>query len=606
MLFMTGQVNLYQKTRDWLGAQLEDMRLHLARPDALLQLALLGLLTGLLAGGVIVLFRVLVESIQNLALHGRGPDAFEALSLAERFAYPLLGAILLALMFRWFARGLYVLGVARVLERMAYHQGHLTLRGFLLQFFGVAIALVGGHSVGREGAHIFLGACTGSLLGQKLELPNNAVRTLVGCGTAAGIAASFNTPLAGVIFALEVIMMDYQLASFIPVILSAVTATVVSNAALGNAAVFSVPVMELSSLKEIPLVILLGLFSGALAAGFIRLVRAIASRGKSWSIEWQMLAAGLSTALLGMWIPEIMGIGYDTINLTLVGGYGAGILLLMAAAKLIATSICSALNVPGGMIGPSFFIGATLGGGFGHVLAHWLPGLDIQPGLYAMLGMSAVMGASLQAPLAALTALLELTDNPQIIMPGMLVVVIAGLTASELFGQESLFITMLKAKGLDYRQHPVIAALRRVGVASVMDKRFVRSQRLVSPEEAWKLLENKPRWIVIVEDKTPRAILSGIALAGYLEAQYDGVAADIGDTEEERGETGEALIDLMKIPGKRLELAPIQLHETLQEALEKLDRGEGEALYVRRMSAPGIWRIYGILTREQIESSYRL
>ncbi len=606
MLFMTGQVNLYQKTRDWLGAQLEDMRLHLARPDALLQLALLGLLTGLLAGGVIVLFRVLVESIQNLALHGRGPDAFEALSLAERFAYPLLGAILLALMFRWFARGLYVLGVARVLERMAYHQGHLTLRGFLLQFFGVAIALVGGHSVGREGAHIFLGACTGSLLGQKLELPNNAVRTLVGCGTAAGIAASFNTPLAGVIFALEVIMMDYQLASFIPVILSAVTATVVSNAALGNAAVFSVPVMELSSLKEIPLVILLGLFSGALAAGFIRLVRAIASRGKSWSIEWQMLAAGLSTALLGMWIPEIMGIGYDTINLTLVGGYGAGILLLMAAAKLIATSICSALNVPGGMIGPSFFIGATLGGGFGHVLAHWLPGLDIQPGIYAMLGMSAVMGASLQAPLAALTALLELTDNPQIIMPGMLVVVIAGLTASELFGQESLFITMLKAKGLDYRQHPVIAALRRVGVASVMDKRFVRSQRLVSPEEAWKLLENKPRWIVIVEDKTPRAILSGIALAGYLEAQYDGVAADIGDTEEERGETGEALIDLMKIPGKRLELAPIQLHETLQEALEKLDRGEGEALYVRRMSAPGIWRIYGILTREQIESSYRL
>ncbi len=606
MLFMTGQVNLYQKTREWLGAQLEDMRLHLARPDALLQLAALGLVTGLLAGGVIVLFRVLVESIQNLALYGRGPDAFESLSLLARFGYPLLGAILLALMFRWFAKGLYVLGVARVLERMAYHQGHLTLRGFLLQFFGVAIALVGGHSVGREGAHIFLGACTGSLLGQKLELPNNAVRTLVGCGTAAGIAASFNTPLAGVIFALEVIMMDYQLASFIPVILSAVTATVVSNAALGNAAVFSVPMMELSSLKEIPLVILLGLFSGALAAGFIRLVRGIASRGKSWPIEGQMLAAGLSTALLGMWLPEIMGIGYDTINLTLVGGYGAGILLLMAAAKLIATSICSALNVPGGMIGPSFFIGATLGGGFGHVLAHWLPGLEIQPGLYAMLGMSAVMGASLQAPLAALTALLELTDNPQIIMPGMLVVVIAGLTASEVFGQESLFITMLKAKGLDYRQHPVIAALRRVGVASVMDRRFVRSQRLVSPEEAWKLLEHKPRWIVIVEDKTPRAILSGIALAGYLEAQYDGVTIDIGEAEESGKEAGETRIDLMNIPGKRLELAPIQLHETLQEALEKLDRGEGEALYVRRMSAPGIWRVYGILTREQIESSYRL
>lgn len=579
---------------------MEEIRLHLARPDALIQLAALGLLTGLLTGAVIVIFRLLVETIQNFALHGNGPDAFEQLSVLERFIYPLAGAILLALMFRWFARGLYVLGVARVLERMAYHQGHLTFRGFLLQFFGVAIALVGGHSVGREGAHIFLGACTGSLLGQKMELPNNAVRTLVGCGTAAGIAASFNTPLAGVIFSLEVVMMDYQLASFIPVILSAVTATVFSNAVLGNAAVFSVPILELSSLKEIPLVVLLGLLSGALAAGFIRLVKVIASKGKALPIESQMLLAGASSALLGMWIPQVMGIGYDTINIALVGGYSAGLLILMAVVKLLATSICSALNVPGGMIGPAFFMGATLGAGFGHVVHALIPDLGVQPGLYAMLGMSAVMSASLQAPLAALTALLELTDNPQIIMPGMLVVVIAGLTASELFGQESLFITMLKAKGLDYKQHPVLAALRRMGVASVMDKGFVRSSRKVSTEEAMKLLESKPKWIVITENNTPIAILSAISLAGHLETLEEAQNANETQTLADND------IDLMEIPGKRLGLAPIQLHETLQEAMEKLDKEEGEALYVRRMSAPGIWRIYGILTREQIESSYKL
>ncbi|WP_419616143.1 chloride channel protein, partial [Thiolapillus sp.] len=349
-----------RKMHDWFSRQMESTRLHLARPDALIQLAVMGLITGLLAGAVIVCFRYLIEAAQNFALRGNGPDAFESLTPWMRFVFPLAGAIALAVMFRWFAKGLYVLGVARVLERMAYHQGHLTLRGFVLQFFGVAIALISGHSVGREGAHIFLGACTGSLLGQKLELPNNAVRTLVGCGTAAGIAASFNTPLAGVIFSLEVIMMDYQLASFIPVILSAVTATVVSNAFLGNAAVFSVPIMELGSLKEIPLVVILGLLSGTLAAGFIIMVKKIAGKGKVWPIEWQMMAAGISIALLGMWLPEVMGIGYDTINIALIGGYSAGLLLLMAAAKLVATSICSALNVPGGMIGPSFFIGATL------------------------------------------------------------------------------------------------------------------------------------------------------------------------------------------------------------------------------------------------------
>ncbi|RTZ71826.1 MAG: chloride channel protein [Gammaproteobacteria bacterium] len=584
-----------QAIHNWFSERLEATRLHLARPDALLQLAVLGLLTGLLAGAIIVLFRFSVEHIQEWLLPGEGPDNFEGLSLGGRILFPLLGAVALAFMFRWFAKGLYVLGVARVLERMAYHQGRLTVRGFLLQFFGVAIALVSGHSVGREGAHIFLGACTGSLLGQKLELPNNAIRTLVGCGTAAGIAASFNTPLAGVIFSLEVIMMDYHLASFIPVIIAAVSATVVSNAVLGDAAVFQVPPMHLGSLAEMPLVILLGLVSGGVAAAFIQMVQSIASRTREWPIELQMGVAGVGVALLGAGLPEVMGIGYDTINATLLGGYAGGILLLMAVVKLAATSICSALNVPGGMIGPAFFIGATLGGGFGHLLDFWFPGLNIQPGVYAMLGMSALMAGSLQAPLAALTALLELTDNPGIIMPGMLVVVIAGITASELFRKESLFITMLKAKGLDYSQSPVMMALRRVGVASIMDRDFVQAPRLVDRERARELLADKPRWILVSDNKEPVAILAAVDLMAWLEQQ-----------EQEAAEPGEAKeIDLLKIPGRRLQVAPAHLRETLQEAHETLQKGEAEALYVRRMTAPGIYRIYGILTREQIESAYR-
>ena len=182
--------------RPWISHQLEVNRLHLARPDALLRLAGLGLLTGLIAGAVIVLFRLLVEQTQEAILPGTGAENYEALPLWARIALPIFGGLLLAIMFRWGAKGLYVLGVARVMERMAYHQGHFTVRGFLLQFFGASIAIISGHSVGREGPHIFLGAAAGSLLAQRLSLPNNTVRTLVGCGTAAGIAASFNTPLA--------------------------------------------------------------------------------------------------------------------------------------------------------------------------------------------------------------------------------------------------------------------------------------------------------------------------------------------------------------------------------------------------------------------------
>ncbi|MEJ1336636.1 MAG: chloride channel protein, partial [Candidatus Sedimenticola sp. (ex Thyasira tokunagai)] len=242
---------------EWAGELLEQLRLHLSRPDALIQLALLGLITGLLAGGVIVLFRVIVEAAQLGLLPGSHAESFETLPPWARLLLPLLGGLVIGLAFTWRSKGFSVLGVAGVMERMAYHQGYLTLRAFVQQFFGAAVALISGHSVGREGPHIFLGAASGSLLGQYLTLPNNSIRTMVGCGTAAGIAASFNTPLAGVIFALEVVMQEYTVASFIPVILAAVSATVVSVAIFGSAPAFTIPVLQLGSLSEIPLLILL-------------------------------------------------------------------------------------------------------------------------------------------------------------------------------------------------------------------------------------------------------------------------------------------------------------------------------------------------------------
>jgi len=147
----------------WFSQQLDILRLHLSRPDALIQLAFLGLITGFLTGGIIVLFRVIVEKSQSGLLAGNAEN-YEALSLEARFLFPVVGSILIAVMFRYFSNGLHVLGVARVMERMAYHQGYLTLRGFFLQFFGAAIAIISGHSVGREEPNVFLGAAASSLM----------------------------------------------------------------------------------------------------------------------------------------------------------------------------------------------------------------------------------------------------------------------------------------------------------------------------------------------------------------------------------------------------------------------------------------------------------
>lgn len=581
---------LQQIRADWVE-QLDESRIRLARPDALVPLAVLGLVTGLLAAAVIIVFRLSVEGIQDSILPGDGPENYEALPLWARLALPLAAALLLAVMFRWFAKGVHVLGVARVMERMAYHQGQCKPRAFMLQFVGAALAIIGGYSVGREGPHIFLGASSGSMLGQRLSLPNNVTRALVACGTAAGIAASFNTPLAGVVFALEVVMMEYTVASFIPVILAAVSATTLSRMVFGDDPAFTVPVMGMGSLHELLLVLVLGVLGGVVSASFIHAVQMIARRSQVLDIWWRMLLAAVLMGGIGMLLPEVMGIGYDSVETALNGGFAISLLVVLLVGKLLATSMCIGLGVPGGMIGPALFMGAMLGALVAE-LALVLPfGLESHVGFFALLGMGAMMSGSLQAPLAALTAMLELTHNPGIILPGMLAVVVAGITASELFGKESLFITMLRASGLDYGTNPVYQALRRVGVASAMDRSFVQMGQQLTASQAGEILGNSPTYLLVTADDDSRVLMPAVELVKFLESD---------DTMEP-----DTLIDLMQIPAQRMPVARIHLQASMQEALSSFEETAAEALVVERVTAPGIYRVYGIVLPEMVDKSYR-
>jgi CIC family chloride channel protein len=581
----------WRRLRSAWSHWLDESRIRLARPDALLQLALLGLLTGVLAGGVIILFRLFVEGVQEAILPGEGPENYEGLPLWARLVLPLIGALLLAVMFRWFARGIHMLGIARVMERMAFHQGETSARAFLLQFFGAAFAIIGGHSVGREGPHVYLGAASGSLLGQYLSLPHNVIRALVGCGTAAGIAASFNTPLAGVVFALEVVMMEYTVASFIPVILAAVSATALTRLVFGDAPAFSPPPMDLGSLHELGLVVLLGLVAGAVSALFIHSVQTLSRQSRAIPIWWRMFMAGGFVGVLGLWLPGVMGIGYDTVGFALHGQLAVVLLVLLLVGKLVATSVCIGLGVPGGVIGPALFIGAMLGALVGE-LAGGVMNVDTPVGMFALIGMGAMMSGSLQAPLAALLAMLELTDNPEIILPGMLAVVVAGLTASEAFGKDSLFVTMLRASGLEYGAGPVSQALRRVGVASIMERSLARVAPRVAHARAAEILQARPAFLLIDCPDGRLALMPAAELARHLEAH------PAGDPQ--------APIDLLEIPAKRLETATLGLQANLLEARTAFRQTGAEALAVRRMTAPGIYRVYGVLLPDMVEKAYRV
>lgn len=570
--------------RQYISAGFERARLQLAGSHGLLLLALLGLLCGILSASIIILFRLLIESIQAGFLPYADPENYEELVWQWRLMLPIAGGLLLGVIFYFSGRPPIRVGIVHVLERMGYQEGQLPLKHALYQFFGGVIAIISGHSVGREAPSVHLGAATGSLLGQKLRLPNNSIRSLVACGAAGAIAASFNTPLAGVVFAMEVIMMEYTITGFIPIILSGVSATAVSHLVFESHPAFSVPALKLHTLWELVVILLMGIAIGAIAAFFIKSLRWVTHRSRSVPVWLSMPVAGLGVGLLAILCPQVMGIGYDTVNEALVGSLSVQFILLILVCKLAATILCIGFSIPAGLIGPVLFIGALFGSMTGQLLGV-LPGEISHPGLYTMLGMGAMMGATLQAPLAALIALLELTGNQNIIFPGMLAVVSASLAAQELFGSSSVYLSQMREMGLDYRNDPVAQSLRRLGVAAVMNRKFALVQPVMERKQLENILQDKPRWLVITR-KEINQLMPAADVARFLE------------TSEEN------TVNLMEVPSRRRDLAPVLQEATLQQALNIMNRSEAEALYViKPMTAAD--RIYGIITRRDIEEKYR-
>ncbi len=565
----------------------ERSRLRLSAAEAELLLSGLGVLAGLLAGLVILAFRSLVEGVQGAMLPGHGEN-YEGLPPLARLLLPIAGALLIALYLRFVARKASVTGVPHVMNRVAYHQGYLPWQNAVTQFVCGALAIISGQPVGREGPSVHLGAASASQLGQKLGLPNNSMRILVASGTAAAIAASFNTPLAGVAFAMEVVVMDYSIAGFLPVILAAVTATVLVQLVYGASPAFHVPPLDPIGLIDLPQVIVAGVLMGVLAAAFIRLMKLCIRLGRRNGPSLRLLAAGLIAGLAGLLLPQVMAIGYDTVSATIAGQLGWALLLGLTAAKLLSTAFVLGMGVPAGLIGPTIFIGAVAGGALGHAAGWAAPEAAASPTLYALIGMGAMMGATLRAPLAALTALLELTGNPTIIFPGMLAVAAATLTASELFKEDSIFFMQLRAQGLETRRTALLQGFDRVGVARVMDRRLAVLPRRLARARLHAALAESPRWILI-EEAEKVFLIPVTDVLNFLERE-----ADVED------------VDLLEVPAQRLQAAPIELRATLREALLALRRESAEALCVVQTNAPGLRRYYGVVMRQDIDSQYLL
>jgi CIC family chloride channel protein len=570
-----------------LSQRAESLRDQLAGTDSLPQLTLLGLLTGIIAGAVIVLFRWLVELPLAYFLPGNFEN-FEAASSLTHFLLPLTGAIVLGLVLQFIDKRHHATSIGHVMDRLQNHQGRMPPGNMVTQFFGGATCLLTGQSIGREGPAVHLGAASGSLLGQWLKLPANTLRPLAGCGVAAAIAACFNTPMAGVLFAMEVVIMEYTIAGFIPVTLAAVAGATMTRLAFGPEIAFINAHSVMGDLRELPLMGLVGLTVAIFAAAYIRLHGLSCRWALDRPVALRFALAGLLTGTCALGLPQIMGVGYDTIGSAMAGEIGLSLLLVIAVIKLCATSFSLGVGMPGGVVGPLMFIGACIGGAVGSAAQALIPGSASAIGFYVILGMGAMMGATLNAPLAAMMAIMELTYNPNIIFPSMLVVIVACLTTRWAFKCEGLFQHVLRIQGKFRSTEVIEQLLSRTGVRELIDRHLVVTQHDISITDAHQLLRSHPHWILLRDTKQ---LLQPADLHNYLQ-----------QGESSNAENG--TINLQEIPARRYDLARIAADANLFEALELMNHHQVDVLWVESLNDSH--QPLGIISRTKIDDYYRL
>jgi len=386
---------------------------------------------------------------------------------------PLMGGLLVGPIVFKIAREAKGHGVPEVMNSVARLGGIIRPRVAAAKAIASAICIGSGGSAGREGPIIQIGSALGSTIGQMFRMSGDRVKILVGCGSAAGISAVFNAPMAGVLFAMEIILGDYAIRTFAPVLLSSVVASVITRAFLGNYPAFEVPSYSLVSAWEIPLYVVMGFVIGLAAVMFTRTLDVFEDYFEKLKIpDWSKPAlGGLLLGIIAIFFPQVLADGYKTISLTLLGDMGLMLMVVLIFLKMLATSLTLGSGNSGGIFAPSLFMGAVCGGAFGVVMNYFFPEITATPGAYALVGMAAMVAGTTHAPITAIFIIYEMTLDYRIILPLMVTVVFSTLVARHLF-PHSIYTAKLFKRGIDLRGGKDINVLRSHTVAEVMSTEF--------------------------------------------------------------------------------------------------------------------------------------
>jgi len=551
---------------------LASLKKRLSLPSTSWQLCLLASIGGALSALLIVGFTLAIETLQLFYFQEK--NTYTSLDSLKRFLLPCIGAAIILLV-SWFTGYKYLrTGIPFVLHRLKVAHGVIPLRNSINQFIGSTVALASGFSVGREGPAVHLGAALSSYLGSVLKLPHNSIRTLCACGIAAAISASFNTPLAAVIFVMEVILREYKVHIFIPIMMASIVGSMITSSTFGPAHEFEYFNQIALGFQHYPSLITLGIGLGIIAFVFNRYLVSVIEHSAKFHIIARLLLAAFITGVLGYAVPAAIEIDFSALDFSDAHLQVLGILLI---AKIVMTICALGLGIPGGVVGPILSIGAIAGTCAAVIIQPIFPDSPLASD-FALMGMAGFMAATLNAPLAALLAVVELSNQIEIIVPAMVVIAVSCLVSGQFFGNRSLFVMQLEIQNLTYRKPPIEKSLQGIGVLGVMQEKL-SIHRFQNDNEKHSVLadNNEDHFIIsLVENSN-----ADNNLYYWLE--------NTEATQDNSEDKDEKIIDQL--------LLPLHSQSTLVEAYLLLTKKRRGAVYIY---GNGLDDILGIVTFEQI------
>ncbi len=434
-------------------------------------MVVVALVIGLIGGFGAIAVRAMIKWVSSLSFSGTGTVLANIVASPwyVKLLAPAVGGCVVGPLIYFLAREAKGHGVPEVMQSILLRGGAIRPRVAFVKALASSITIGSGGSVGREGPIVQIGASLGSSMGQFFRVSSQRMKTFVGCGAAAGIAAAFNAPVAGALFAVEIILGDFGLTQFSPIVISSVMATVVSHQFEGNFAAFQVPKYQLKSPYELAFYFVLAMICAVIAVVFTKVLYYLEDffEKKVKVPEYlHPLIGGILIGAMALFFPQVMGVGYDTINDALHGNLVWYLAALLILFKILATSITLGSGGSGGIFAPSLFLGAMAGCFFGTIVHYFFPDITASPGAYALVAMGGLVAGATHAPITAIIIVFELTSEYQIILPLMITCIISTILSQRIM-RESIYTLKLVQRNIHIKNGAETNIMKSIFVKDV-------------------------------------------------------------------------------------------------------------------------------------------